>query len=395
MKRIIVGSVLFCAVLFTGSAWAQHQAGSEQGAAPTPAATSEQPSLQQQIEELRAKLNELESKLAESKESTSREFHAINDAQSKSATGEKLKFSGYIQAQFTSDEAANPKTDFRVRRARIKLQAPVTNMVSGTIEFDATRTVELKEAFLDVGRPTDIWRLRFGQAKVPFMYDILQSSSVRLAPEQTAVAQAIFPGEYDQGLWLQFNNVLGDSVPGTTLDLGVQNGQGPNAAELNNNKDIVARLRFVLGNTPPDKDTEANSVYLGYLSGELTDAKTLVTTDKTGFGGGVSYLLGPTWLRGEYLAGQQSGHDYEGWYGQLAYEIPHTQGTLFARYEQFDENRDVSENLLKDLTLGYQHQIDAKTRAVLAYELRDPESGYGKFSKTDGNVLTLRLQVKY
>jgi hypothetical protein len=392
---MMVVAVLACAMLSVGTAWAQDQATGEGGAAPAASAAAEQPSLQQQIEDLRARLSELEAMLAESKEATSRELYAISDAQSKFVTGEKVKISGYIQSQFTSDQAADPRTDFRVRRARIKVQAPVTNMASGTIEFDTTRTVELKEAFLDLGRTTDIWRLRFGQAKVPFMYDILQSSSVRLAPEQTAVAQYVFPGEYDQGLWLQFNNALGDSVPGTTLDLGVQNGQGPNATELDNTKDIVARLRFVLGDTPPDKDTEANSLYIGYLNGEMTDSKTIVTTDKTGIGGGLSYLLGPAWFRGEYLTGEKSGHDYAGWYGQLACEVPGTPGTLFARYERFDEDTGKSGNLFSDLTVGYQHQIDPKTRATLAYEFRDPESGYSKFAKTDGNLLTARVQVKY
>ena len=395
MKRMVVVAALACGLLFAGTAWAQDQTGGEQGAAQAPAVTSEQPSLQQQIEELRAKLTELESKLAESKESTSRELYAINDAQSKLATGEKVKISGYLQSQFTSDEAANPKTDFRVRRARIKLEAPVTDMAALTLQVDATRTVELKDAYLDLGRPTDSWRLRFGQAKVPFMYEVLESSGNRLEPERTALATTLFPGERDQGAWVQFKNALGDRIPGTTLDIGFQNGNGVNAADNNNSKDLVARLRFPIGDTPPDKNTEADSVYLAYLNGELTDAKTSVTTDKTFIGGGVSKAFGPVWFRGEAITGKQLGHDIFGWYAHGSYEIPGTPGTLFARYERFDENRDASGDEFRSLTFGYQHQIDSKTRAILAYELRDPESGYSKFSKTDGNVLTLRLQVKY
>jgi ribosomal protein L9 len=394
MKRMMVVAALACAMLSTGSAWAQKQGSGDQGAQAAPAAAA-QPSLQQQIEDLRARLSELESQLAEQRESTSRELYAINDAQSKLATGEKVKISGYVQTQFTSDQAASPGTDFRVRRARIKLDAPVTDVAALTLQVDATRTVELKDAYLDLGRPTDVWRLRFGQAKVPFMYEVLESSGNRLEPERTALATTLFPGERDQGAWVQFKNALGDSIPGTTLDVGLQNGNGVNAADNNNSKDVVARLRFPIGNAPPDKNTEADSVYLAYRNGELTDAKTSVTTDKTFIGGGVSKALGPVWFRGEAITGKQFGHDIFGWYAHGSYEIPGTPGTLFARYERFDENRDKSGDQFNNLTVGYQHQIDSKTTATLAYEFRDPQSGYSKFPRTKGNALTLRMQVKY
>jgi len=120
-----------------------------------------------------------------------------------------------------------------------------------------------------------------------------------------------------------------------------------------------------------------------------------VTTDKAAIGGGISYLLGPVWLRGEYLIGDQSGRDFAGWYGQLAYELPGTPGTLFARYERLDEDRNTSNTDFKSVTVGYQHQLHAKTRVILAHEFRDPDAGYSKFSKTDGGLTTLRVQVKY
>lgn len=400
MSRITVVLALACAVLWTGAVWAQDESTSGDGTvqeqvARTPGRSSEQPELQQQIDELKAKLGELEAKLAESKESTSRELYAVNDAQKKLATGEKVKLSGYVQAQFTSDDAADPETDFRVRRARLKIEAPVTDMAALTLQVDATRSVDLKDAYLDLGHSSDVWRLRLGQSKVPFMYEVLESSSSRLEPERTALATTLFPGERDQGAWMQLSNILGDSIPGATLDVGFQNGAGANTADNNDNKDVVARLRVPIGNTPPEKSTEADSVYTAYLNGELTDSKTSVTTDKTFVGGGISKVFGPVWLRGEAIAGKQLGHDILGWYAHAAYEILGTSGTVFARYERFDENRDASGDLFKNLTLGYKHQVDPKTRAILAYEFRDPDPGYSKFAKTDGNALTLRLQVKY
>jgi hypothetical protein len=397
MKWMLVLLALGCTLGAVSTVGAEATGDGSTASAATGGAADQQ-TLQQQLDELRTQLCELEAQLKAAQaaqEQTSRDIYAINDATGKLVTGEKIKLSGYIQGQLTNNQAADPELDFRVRRARLKLEAPVTDFASATLQLDATRTVELKDAYIDLGRVSDVWRLRGGQAKVPFMYDVLESSSSRLCPERTTVATTIFPGERDLGVWFLQKNVLGDRMPGTTLDLGLQNGQGPNQPDLNDSKDLVARLRFALGNCPPDKNTEANSLYIGYLNGEFTDPKSLVTTDKTAFGGGISLAKGPVWFRGEVLQGEYLGADYLGWYAGLAYAFPNHPGTLFARYDVYNENRDLPDASISDLCLGYQDLLDAKTRIILAQDFYNPEPGYGKFTKTDGNVTTLRLQVKY
>jgi len=392
MKRFARVIVVICALSLAGGV-----ARAQDEAAPSPAVAATPQSVQQQIDELRARLQELEAQLQktqETQEATSRDLYATTEAQKKLAQGEKVKLSGYIQSQFTSDQAAEPGTDFRVRRARLKLEAPVTDLAALTLQIDAARTVELKDAYLDLGRQADLWRFRMGQAKVPFMYEVLESSSARLEPERTLLATTLFPGERDVGAWLHLKNVLGDQVPGTTLDLGAMSGNGASAADNNDSKDLVARMRFVLGRKTVNKDTEANSLYVGYLTGQFTDSKG-ATTDKRRLGGGISYASGPLWFRGEVVTGENLGKDILGWYAHLAYQLSRTPGTLFARYERFDEDRDTGNTDFKSLTVGYQHQLDAKTRMVLAHEFRNPDAGYSKFSKTDGGLTTLRLQVKY
>ena len=392
MKRLAQTICAVCALSLVGGVAQAHG----EGAQSPPVAAAPQ-SVQQQIDELRLRLQELEAQLQktqESQEVTSRDLYATTEAQKKLAQGEKVKLSGYIQSQFSSDQAADPETDFRVRRARLKIEAPVTDLAALTLQIDAARAVELKDAYVDLGRKTDLWRFRMGQGKVPFMYEVLESSSARLEPERSALAAALFPGERDIGAWLHLKNVLGDEVPGTTLDLGAMSGNGPSAADNNDSKDLVARLRFVLGRKPVDKDTEANSLYVGYLTGKFTNSKG-ATTDKRRLGGGISYASGPLWLRGELVTGEDLGKDILGWHAHLAYRFSQTPGTLFARYDRFDEDSDTDNTDFKSLTVGYQHQLDAKTRVVLAHELRRPDADYSKFAKTDGDLTTLRLQVKY
>lgn len=294
MKRLARVVGVICALSLAGGV-----ARAQDEAAPSPAAAATPQGMQQQIDELRSRLQELEAQLQktqETQEATSSELYAATEAQKKLAQGEKIKLSGYIQSQFTSDQAGNPETDFRVRRARLKIDGQISELAALTLQVDSAREVELKDAYLDIGQKADLWRFRMGQGKVPLMYEVLESSSVRLEPERTALAAALFPGERDIGAWVHFKNVLGDQVPGTTLDLGAMSGNGPSKADNNDSKDLVARLRFVLGRRPVDKDTEANSCYLGYLTGKFTDSKGAIT-DKHRLGGGISYASGPLWFR--------------------------------------------------------------------------------------------------
>jgi len=392
MKRIarVIGVV--CALSLAGGI-----ARAQDEAAPSPAVTTTSQSAQQQIGELHARLQQLEAQLQQtqqSQEETAKGLEETQKAQKKLAAGERVKFSGYVQSQFTSDEAASPETDFRVRRARLKIEAPVTDLAGLTLQIDATKKVELKDAYVDLGRKQDLWRFRMGQSKIPFMYEVLESSSRRLSPERTALARTLFDGERDIGAWVHFKNALGDGVPGTTLDIGAMSGNGPNASDNNNTKDLVARLRFPISRKPVDKNTEADSIYLGYLTGELTDGEGL-TTDKHLFGGGISRTWGPVWLRGEAIWGENLGKDISGWYARLAYQLERAPGTLFVRYERFDEDRDTPNTDYKNVTVGYEHKLDDKTRVILAHDLRDPDPGHSDFSKTDGGLTTLRVQVKY
>lgn len=362
-------------------------------------------SLQSQIQDLAGQLQAMQEQQAKTPEAIE---YAVSSGTSKLATGEKVKISGYVQGQYSHDEPATPQDNFLVRRARLKITGAISPMATAVLEVGADKSVtyndtkgksqeikltELKEAYVDLGRSTDNWRFRMGQAKIPFMYDVLQSSSVRVTPESTVLAGALFPGEYDTGAWLQLKNVLGDSIPDTQLEIGAMNGTGPGKNDVNDNKDFVARLRFNLGNAPIDSEYEANSAYLGYQSGQSLDSG--VTTDKRFFGGGVSYITGPFWLRGEAVGGELKGKNVGGWYGQAAYFIPQTLNSVFVRYEAYDENQDVSNNNFKSTTVGYEHKFDPKTRLTLAHEFRTPDKGYSKFSSTDGDITTLRLQVKF
>ena len=126
----------------------------------------------------------------------------------------KLKFSGYIQGQYELHQESvsglmpnNTPANldrFSVRRGRLKATYTGEN-AEYLLQIDATGdAVVLKDAeatFVDTWTPFN-FRLTAGQFKVPFGYEILQSSADREMPERATVIRVLFPGERDRGVRL-------------------------------------------------------------------------------------------------------------------------------------------------------------------------------------------------
>ena len=124
----------------------------------------------------------------------------------------KLKFSGYIQGQYEKHQDSTsgllPNNTpanldrFSVRRGRLKATYTGEN-AEYLLQIDATGdAVVLKDAeatFVDTWTPFN-FRITAGQFKVPFGYEVLQSSADREMPERATVIRTLFPGERDRGV---------------------------------------------------------------------------------------------------------------------------------------------------------------------------------------------------
>lgn len=123
----------------------------------------------------------------------------------------KLKFAGYIQGRYEHHAdslygiSSKPQSQFLVRRARLKATYDGTN-AEYMLQIDAGGAAPvLKDAeatFVDTWSPFG-FRLTLGQFKVPFGYEVLQSSGDREMPERATVIRVQFPGERDRGIRLQ------------------------------------------------------------------------------------------------------------------------------------------------------------------------------------------------
>ena len=158
-----------------------------------------------------------------------------------------------------------------LRRGRLIFSGDINNRVSIYVQpdyaSDAAGTahyLQLRDAYFD------LWldgakehRLRFGQSKVPYGFENLQSSSNRLPLDRNDALNSAVPNERDFGLFYYWASgtarrrfrILTDSgLKGTgdygVFGVGLMNGQTANRPEANNSLHAVARATypFRLGN---------------------------------------------------------------------------------------------------------------------------------------------------
>lgn len=191
---------------------------------------------------------------------------------------QRINFRGYTQIRYnrlleTNDQLKCDQCDkslgenggFFVRRARFILFGELNNKVFFYIQPDLASASgstqhygQLRDLYFDIALSKDkTHRVRFGQSKVPFGFENLQSSSNRLALDRNDGLNSAVANERDLGAtyyWapveirkrladLTRNNLKGTGDYGV-FGLGVYNGQTANQPEKNNNLHVVSRLTY-------------------------------------------------------------------------------------------------------------------------------------------------------
>lgn len=179
---------------------------------------------------------------------------------SQSAWYERFSLRGYTQLRFVEQHSLSASSvwssgGLSIRRGRLILSGFASDNVFFYIQPDfaatfgsALNVVQLRDAYFDVFLDSlHTWRIRVGQSKVPFGYENMQSSSLRLPMERAEVLNAAsVPGERDIGVFISWASRSARAIYGRMtrngqkgsgdygcISLGVYNGQGINRPELN------------------------------------------------------------------------------------------------------------------------------------------------------------------
>jgi hypothetical protein len=317
----------------------------------------------------------------------------------------RLKFSGYLQAQYVDDERSRNELggstgtrnfdQFSVRRARVKFTYQFTPTSRFVLQPDITSSgVSLKDGYVEYTEPWTTWKhtLTAGQFNWPFGFEIMYSSSAREMPERSRVIRTLFPGERDRGV-MASGLGLGERF---RYQVAIVNGTGTSRSDdLNKRKDVVGRVGYSFG---------ALDVGGSYYNGSDLVATTAnaagLEFDKERIGVDFQWATPVPGLgvRGEYIKGKQapgSGStrteslDVDGWYFYAIQNLG-TRHQLVARVDEYDPDTDANDNSVLTLGGSYIFHWDANSKVMFAYERPKNE-----VSDPDDNVFTLRYQYSF
>lgn len=166
----------------------------------------------------------------------------------------KSLWGDHDDVSYWQDKSAGPdKSSFLIKRARLALSGDITDHLYFYLQADLASSPHLKDAYGDISFDKDKeYRIRFGQSKVPFGFEGLQSSSERLALDRTDAMDCcdrdmgaffLWTPTHVQKLFKAAKHLKGTGDYGM-FAFGAYGGQGPNNVDLNNGVHFAGRFTY-------------------------------------------------------------------------------------------------------------------------------------------------------
>jgi hypothetical protein len=353
----------------------------------------------------------------------------------------KIKISGYIQAEFRNYQSglvktSDPYSTFLIRRARIKFTYEALDGVKFVLQPDfSTGNLTLKDAYtvLNIPKVKDL-TLWMGQMNRP-NYEVEYSSSQRETMERSRVIRAIYPGEREIGAKLEYT---GSKIP-LKMQLMYMNGNftGAQSIDQDTKKDLMGRIVYSV--KAPGAGIGVDFGVNGYFGGTRIKTNPFVSTvnpliidsvaigtylDKHWMGAEVQLfadILGGLSIKGEYMAGvnnfassrlitatiaEKKGdpnkvRDFSGYYLYLIKNIG-AKNQAVVKYDYYDPNTKTAgdksttaELNYKTWSFAWQYYLNDNIRISMQYEIPKNETNATNPSDLKDNTFTLRVQAKF
>jgi phosphate-selective porin len=354
----------------------------------------------------------------------------------------KIKISGYIQAQWESYDKDlykpfEPQNTFYIRRARVKVTYQALDGVKFVLQPDfSTGNLSLKDAYAVVNIPklTDftLWAGQFNRPD----YEVEYSSGQREVLERSRFIKAIYPGEREIGVKLEY---IGSTIP-LKFQFMAMNGnfnKGTESKDVDSKKDLMGRVVYSVA--IPGAGIGIDLGVNGYYGGNRAKVNKYILNsfavldsinvgdylDKRWLGGEIQVyfdILGGMALKGEYVAGINSSastsviadnatlqvkkagastiKNFSGFYIYFIKNIgPKNQ--FVAKYDYYDPNTNLSSDAAvkdvyyKTLTLAWQYYLNDFIRISLNYEMPKNEINATYPVDLKDNTLGIRVQAKF
>jgi len=236
---------------------------------------------------------------------------------------ERIKISGYIQAQFQMADTLGAKSfeggDFAkasskrimVRRGYFKMTY-AWNLSTYVLQINVNeKGFNVRDAYFNLKEPwLNAFSLTGGIFFRPFGSELLFPTNQRESPELSRVTQTLFPGERDLGTSITFQMPEKSVWHPLKIEAGLFNGNGT-SAETDDKLDFIGRLGLA--------DATANKkmtygIGASYYNGSVYQAKKQVYQVA-----GIDDTLAFKQLMGDTVPGKYQKREYIGLDGQFAF----------------------------------------------------------------------------
>jgi phosphate-selective porin len=449
-----------------------------QAAAPDAAVQAQIDALQAQVQALQAQLTELRAQVAVAPVPTAQAAApaaepkiitlAVAEPEKAAAPArlsqkpwyERLRLRGYTQMRYNTflsgddtapnavsrlrsvhDSSISEEGGFALRRVRLVLQGKVTDNVELYLQHDFGAAVnnqstterrehfgQLRDAYVDFfPDKAHRFRIRFGQSKVPFGWENLQSSSNRLTLDRSDAINSGVPGERDLGVvayytpdpvkatWARLEK-NGQKLFGNygAFGVGIYNGQGINRTERNGGRMLVAMATWPFELGGGQVLELGGSGYINKVRPELrTSGVSAVDYDDKRVG--LHAILYPqpfgvqaewTWGRGpqfDTTLNQIREKKLGGGYVQVMYDAGQTPfGRMipYARWQHYRGGWKASTNAPRletdELEAGVEWHFAESLELTLAYaRMKRREADERRFGRATGDLIRTQLQFSY
>jgi hypothetical protein len=363
---------------------------------------------------------------------------------------DKISIRGYTQLRYNYvtddknlaseyDSSIGNNTGLLIRRARIVISGDIHERVSLYLQTDfgqSTGTAsnnqnfaQLRDLYADVFLTKDKeWRIRGGISKVPFGFEVLQSSQQRLALDRTDAINSAAPNERDTGFFLYytpletrklFRSLVDKGLKGSgdygVLGVGVYNGQSLNVSEANDNKHVVLHSTYPF-ELPYGQIVQVGvDAYRGLINVTPGAVGGIVPTVLDGGNilderVGAHFVLYPqpfglqaewNWGRGPELnaarTAVQEGY-LQGGYIQAMYKWDNIMP--YIRWQEYNggkKNRTNSPfNVVRETEVGVEYQFNKALELTVAYSwMKRTDTITAPYAIHDGQVIRFQLQWNY
>ena len=365
---------------------------------------------------------------------------------------DKINLRGYVQLRYNRLLETNPKLKceqcdkswgenggFFLRRIRLIFSGNLGEHVYFYLQPDLASSAsttglhfaQLRDAYFDVTLDKKKeYRLRFGQSKVPFGFENLQSSQNRLALDRNDALNSAVSNERDLGVSFmyapdkirkRFAHLVSSGLKGSgdygVFALGLFNGQTANKPESNNSPHAVARLTYPFELKNKQIIEASVQAYQGHvdITKNSSSVKGVTSFFEKRIAGSVVYYPQPIGFQAEYNVGEGPEYDptsnsvlskkLKGGYAQTMYMLKLKDGKQllipFIKYQYYQGGKkhenDARRYIVKDLEFGAEWQPLENFEFVAIYTISDRtfEDSLLPKNQQKGNLLRLQAQLNF